>query len=267
MTRTLRAIQVFAIVVNGVAAGFDSFLATMPKQPLASRIGLAFLAGVCATLFVDNIRRFIRGIRHDSDARASVQAARDALAAFPASAAYFAGPFSFPRGTGHFPTGAGPRPSVVETVEDYAIGYRSWYVSEGRLLPITQIGVWEPGWNHSTCRYFDHAAPQWECQCGFYARLAPAAAPLGTIAGAIQARKRIIEHGTEGFRAEEARIVALTMPAWEEPSVYSIDYFGLSRRPSLSEITEVARRYEVPVLSSCDQLRSHAQEFGREVHA
>lgn len=57
VTRTLHAIQAFAIVVNGGAAGFDSFLATMPKQPLASRVALAFLAGVCAVLEITEVAR------------------------------------------------------------------------------------------------------------------------------------------------------------------------------------------------------------------
>lgn len=107
-------------------------------------------------------------------------------------------------------------------------GYRSWTIdSNGFLHPINPWpnSAWTNGINESVC-HGDHgrsdmdrcgSSPGKNCTCGFYATHIPFYAthiPLpwrGSVIGVIEASGRVII-GTQGFRAQKARIVAVVDP-------------------------------------------------------
>lgn len=142
---------------------------------------------------------------------------------------------------------------------DYVIGWRSWRLSEpnAAFLCATnrEFGVWRTGVNTAVCRGHDvpygptpdaHIAPDPVCSCGFYLRLAldnfDTRSSYGPVVGAVRCWGRIIEHGTQGFRAEHVEIVALL--------------------DSGESAKAAAKRYGVPCLSA-DRIESYAYEFGR----
>ena len=142
-----------------------------------------------------------------------------------------------------------PLDGEPEVVEDYLIGFRSWFVQGERLLPIFyQDNEWLPGENTARCGdglaggpKEPHPVPAPRCACGFYMRWSLSAAPSNEILGAVKASGRIIEHGEDGFRAEKAEIVAL-----------------LDSGP---RVAAIAKAYGVPALGY-SQLMQHVREFG-----
>lgn len=140
-----------------------------------------------------------------------------------------------------------------------AIGYRSWHVStHGELSSLTAAGAWRPGVNRASChRGLRHDAPAPDCECGLYAlhrHRDRGWMPSGTNAvhGAVAAWGDLEIHDT-GFRAEFARVVALTLPERARGE--------LRRRVGLA-----AARHCVPVVSPAG-LREAAIEHGLELPA
>lgn len=123
-------------------------------------------------------------------------------------------------------------------------GYRFWTNYNGRLLALHNKYIWTPGVNESECvlsgwKVGSHTFDPL-CTCGFYARYSPDdlldmnISLDRTVVGVIEATNRVA-HGTRGFRAEKARILAIcpvsnllypsrkTLPALAE--YYEIDLF------------------------------------------
>lgn len=94
-----------------------------------------------------------------------------------------------------------------------------------------QVSPWLPDtWNEAVCaRLESHQVPYPDtecCGCGFYAKYRPQwnqISPSVAVRGIIEAKGRIIL-GTKGFRAQQARIVALIRPS---DAPYAAPYLGL----------------------------------------
>jgi hypothetical protein len=109
------------------------------------------------------------------------------------------------------------------------IGYRAWGFSSkfrvgvGRDVALKSTGVnyhWLPGDNHALCTGATsgpggHRAPDQRCHCGFYvlASLDEVEGHQqvgdGIVVGAVMGWGKVVQHGTEGWRAEYAKIIAL----------------------------------------------------------
>jgi hypothetical protein len=156
-------------------------------------------------------------------------------------------------------------------------GYRRWNVSSDDHLTLTPIvnltplvnvtvkNVWLPGWNTA-----DHVRRWWtdgiedctgvaskDCQCGFYACAPASAFQIRTrwaVAGIIEGRG-LCSWGDRGFRASEARVVALISQGIERiESVHygdDVDQFGmpvgLCMPPSWEQMERLSDRYDVPI--------------------
>jgi hypothetical protein len=132
-------------------------------------------------------------------------------------------------------------------------GFRSWRVANGRLLSPYVPCRWEGRVLHAACWDANrrlqggrgwlaepHASPHPECQCGIYAYDSPGLKTYHGESwwceGVISAWGRVVVHGT-GWRAEHARVEALSVPAAAED-------------PRLSAaVREIARRLGVPLVS------------------
>jgi glycine cleavage system H lipoate-binding protein len=132
-------------------------------------------------------------------------------------------------------------PDYLEAV----VGYRAWHVADdGLLRPWTFTALpWEPGVNRAVCaRDHRHRPPVGDCMCGLYALTDPGDRRLDFRAdqavGAIAAWGDLEVHRT-GFRASEACIVALTLPA----------RVGVDRQDRLER---AAARYGVPLVPAAD---------------
>jgi hypothetical protein len=150
----------------------------------------------------------------------------------------------------------------------------------------TVNGPWAAsGWTKARCRNSDHPiehpVPATYCTCGLYVPMnwpmmeltakaltepweeklqrmgytgpggwargsLPADERSGIVLGVVAAKGRIIEHGSEGFRAEYARPLALCAEV----------------NPEKAQL--VAQAYEIPLIPLAD-LREYALRFGREV--
>ena len=123
----------------------------------------------------------------------------------------------------------------------------------GTLLPVgfTADSTWaQPGVVRSSCE--DHKRPKRACTCGLYAclTLSQALERAGSdeIVGAIIAWGHLIIHGIEGFRAERARVVALSPP----PKVKGLwaklaaERLGVPCVP-LHRLEEVGREFGNPI--------------------
>jgi Bacterial regulatory proteins, luxR family len=135
------------------------------------------------------------------------------------------------------------------------VGWRVWALARNRLFSIANDISWRPGENHAEClsgHTRDIPAPS--CH-GFWALHNPAAAmqlarhtcgsPLGVLdphrevaVGLIQGYGTIAMHGSEGFRAELARVVCIFSDA---PEPVAPDAAGLRRA--------VAKVYGVPCVA------------------
>ena len=119
-----------------------------------------------------------------------------------------------------------PAPDLpVERREMPVIGYRAWqYVEKfkigvGRKPKLSSTGVsytWRPGVNAAKCGDGSkHSAPDQRCTCGLYViaslKELEKHATMGknVIVGAVVGWGRVVQHGTEGWRAQYAKIVAL----------------------------------------------------------
>lgn len=117
------------------------------------------------------------------------------------------------------------RPLPVEKREMPVVGYRAWgfsskfRIGHGRAVALKSTGAdhyWKQGENHAHCSNGDiHPAPDQNCACGFYvlANLDEvekhAQLNEGTVVGAVMGWGKVVQHGTEGWRAEYAKIIAL----------------------------------------------------------
>lgn len=84
---------------------------------------------------------------------------------------------------------------------------------DGELFPVNSAEAWTEGWNTAVCsRGHDHAVPDQDCRCGFYAYCDPAyvlGQPPGRQVVAVVAANGPMEVGTRGARVQRARVVAL----------------------------------------------------------
>jgi hypothetical protein len=137
-----------------------------------------------------------------------------------------------------------------------AIGWRTWRVgtdATGAVLEGAFSGVpWDPDTTHAVCHLCpsgiagQHPVPAASCECGLYAFGTPDDAlrylvmppdeidgggPPPLVAGAVIGWGRIVQHGSQGWRAQHARPVAL------------LD----TDHPML---TSLALRHRVPVVSA-----------------
>ena len=138
---------------------------------------------------------------------------------------------------------------------------RSPELTERKARPRPETGtlrslnnaVWRGPVAHFKCRKPEgHTTPARECSCGLYASLS--ASDLGdwggNVHGAVIAWGHVILHGTEGFRSEYQRIVAIAPAA-----AYTVER-GLLRRAS--------QIYGVPLVA-LDQLTMVGGEHGRPI--
>lgn len=128
-------------------------------------------------------------------------------------------------------------PDFTEAV----VGYRAWHVDDdGILRPWTFRGLpWSPGVNAAICaRSSTHRPPVSDCMCGIYGLVDPSDRRLNfrgdQVVGAIAAWGDMEVHRT-GFRAEQACVVALTLPARCDAET--------ERR-----LYNAAKRYDVPLV-------------------
>lgn len=150
----------------------------------------------------------------------------------------------------------------VEKREMPVVGYRAWGFSskfrlgEGRNVALKSTGVdhhWRSGDNHATCTASRHPAPDQNCHCGYYvlANLdeveSHKALNDATIVGAVMGWGKVVQHGTEGWRAEYAKIIALL------DCKYS--------KGQLRNTQQAAAAYGVEVKSR-DALEHMVREFG-----
>lgn len=98
------------------------------------------------------------------------------------------------------------------------LGFRQWYWKDGSISSYGN-SKWSNGHLTSVCERFsvlgdtkgDHSSPDMDCTCGIYAHYLPLESYERTynVFGVIEASGRIFM-GTKGFRAEKAKIVALS---------------------------------------------------------
>ena len=96
-------------------------------------------------------------------------------------------------------------------------GYRQFQLRDDGLYPLVhwRSGAWAGSLEHARCAAGgDHPPPAADCRCGLYAWYLPGSAtvPLGPTSAVVAGRGRCIL-GDRGFRAAEARIEAVTLPA------------------------------------------------------
>lgn len=96
-------------------------------------------------------------------------------------------------------------------------GYRQFDLRADGLYPLVHFesGPWDGRLEHAGCAVgVDHPAPAADCRCGLYAWYLPGSATvsLGPASAVVAARGRCIL-GDRGFRAAQARIEAVTLPA------------------------------------------------------
>jgi hypothetical protein len=104
--------------------------------------------------------------------------------------------------------------------EGYVVGFRAWGVRTGDLLSTGTPFRWRSREMKASCWYCSvprpagvppgHDAPVLECGCGIHALLhLERAVELGPVVGVVTGWGRVIHHGSEGWRSEYARIIAL----------------------------------------------------------
>ncbi|HEX6249123.1 MAG TPA: hypothetical protein VFZ64_14725 [Nocardioidaceae bacterium] len=96
-------------------------------------------------------------------------------------------------------------------------GYRQFELRPDGLYPLVHArsGPWDGRVEQATCALGrDHAPPAGDCRCGLYAWYLPGSATvaIGPVSAVIAARGRCVL-GDRGFRAAEARIEAVSLPA------------------------------------------------------
>lgn len=119
---------------------------------------------------------------------------------------------------------------------------------EDGLYPLVhwRTGPWGGSVEHARCAVgCEHPPPSSDCRCGLYAWYLPGSAtvPLGPASAVVAARGRCIL-GDRGFRAAEARIEAITLPAsvrWN-PSTAARARRMLAEKYPATQIYRSARR-------------------------
>ncbi|MGZ4684980.1 hypothetical protein [Oryzihumus sp.] len=95
-------------------------------------------------------------------------------------------------------------------------GYRQFTLRRDGLYPLVHVseGPWDGALQHARCAEHGHHPPGPRCRCGLYAWYLPGSATVsvGPVAAVVAARGRCVL-GDRGFRAESARIEAVTLPA------------------------------------------------------
>lgn len=96
-------------------------------------------------------------------------------------------------------------------------GYRQFQLRSDGLYPLvhSRLGPWDGQLERARCAAAkDHEPPADDCRCGLYAWYLPGSATvaLGPASAVVAARGRCVL-GDRGFRAAEARIEAVTLPA------------------------------------------------------
>ena len=101
------------------------------------------------------------------------------------------------------------------------VGWRRWNVREDELCSWAIEHVWQPGENTAVCLsdgpFRCPQAPGTSCRCGFWALNSPVAAThlasakpnARAVIGLVAAFGTVAVHGSEGFRAEMARVTCL----------------------------------------------------------
>lgn len=101
------------------------------------------------------------------------------------------------------------------------VGWRLWKVREDQLCSWAIEHVWQPGENTAICLsdgpFRCPQAPGTSCRCGFWAlyspvaaiRLASAKPNARAVIGLVATFGTVAVHGSEGFRAEMARVTCL----------------------------------------------------------
>jgi hypothetical protein len=104
--------------------------------------------------------------------------------------------------------------------DGYVVGFRAWGVHSGDLLSTGTPFRWRSREVKASCWYCSlarpagvppgHDAQVLECGCGIHAFLhLERAVELGPVGGVVTGWGRVIHHGSEGWRSEYARIIAL----------------------------------------------------------
>jgi hypothetical protein len=104
--------------------------------------------------------------------------------------------------------------------DGYVVGFRAWGVHSGDLLSTGTPFRWRSREVKASCWYCSlarpagvppgHDAQVLECGCGIHAFLhLERAVELGPVVGVVTGWGRVIHHGSEGWRGEYARIIAL----------------------------------------------------------
>jgi hypothetical protein len=147
------------------------------------------------------------------------------------------------------------------------VGFRAWRVRpDGGLAPKVASAPWssnEPTAAHcwppphaGHARRGPHAAPHRACHCGIHAYhsielMRPEKTPFTNfVYGAVVAAGRIVV-SREGFRAERARVVAV-----------SYNPLSADRPEAMARLERVARGYRIPLVPQED-LEAYARTFGR----
>jgi len=148
------------------------------------------------------------------------------------------------------------------------LGYRAWQMEDNSLAPLFQGAAWRPGHNLAYCHSAGHTAPADDCHCGFnaYYQLEDACEWVRhskrVVIGLIAAKGRLQAHHN-GFRAEEAQVLALWLPAASKHDLLNWQGKRLAARyqvplVSSAELQALASNYQIPAVPV--SLRPQAEE-------
>jgi hypothetical protein len=168
---------------------------------------------------------------------------------------------------------------VVMGQQAPVIGWRLWWAQDAELRSWVADHAWRPGVNVARCLHDRHRepAPGPGCRCGLWALSDPRACvrmaalrgnqdepiwPGRVVLGLIAGWGVVARHGTEGFRAERGRVVALFSDLVGIRRLTPTRRWHVRRRRRLAEVGE---RYSVPVLELGEAISAHVlQELGVE---
>lgn len=167
-------------------------------------------------------------------------------------------------------------------------GFRQWNLTNRALFPVTiyRSRSWVPGWNravHVGAHEFpDHRPPEVNCRCGFYAHYNLYQGNPGRVTGVIEVAGRVQLHQT-GFRAERARIVALSPPErmTERGIKFLMQQIGAVYGVPVMDLNQLAREYpdtdmgslvpprepEINLEEVAREMLQHEQEWVRQMVA